>query len=198
MAERKKSTAQLVELECEVEWAKVFGFNRDKSGPDGVWEETEGRTSVVAMLSQAQFKHLKSIGVQKQAKNVDDEGRIKVQFTRKWIDKFPNWGGAPRVLNADGSEFNTEEQGLIGNGTKAIVFVSVYQAGKHVGTRLEGLQVLDLVEYVSDKPATESYSRVPAIDRTKKDTTSYYEVDEKGSNTYTENTKQELDDEIPF
>jgi len=197
MAERKKSTAQLVELECEIEWAKVFGFNRDKTGPDGVWEETEGRTSVVAKLTQEQFKYLKSLGVQKQAKDVDDQGRIKVQFTRKWVDKFPNWGGAPRVLNADGSDFNPDEQGLIGNGTKAIVFISVYQAGKLVGTRLEGLQVLDLVEYVSDKPATENYSRVPAIDRTKKDTKSFAD-DEKGSNNYTENTKQELDDEIPF
>lgn len=196
MAERKKSTAQLVELECEVEWAKVFGFNRDKTGPNGVWEETEGRTSVVALLTQAQFRHLKSIGVQKQAKDVDDQGRIKVQFTRKWVDKFPNWGGAPRVLNADGSDFNTDEQGLIGNGTRAIVFISVYQAGKLVGTRLEGLQVLDLVEYISDKPA-ETYSRIPVVDRTKQDTTSFMD-DEKGLNTYTESTKQELDDEIPF
>jgi len=128
MAERKKSTAQLVELECEVEWAKVFGFNRDKTGPDGVWEEFEGKTTVVALLSSEQFKHLRSLGVQKQSKGTDDQGRIRVQFERKWIDKFPNWGGAPRVLNADGSDFNPDEQGLIGNGTKAIVFISVYQA----------------------------------------------------------------------
>jgi len=140
-----------VQVVSEIEWAKVFPENRDKNGPRGAWKDTEGRTSVDLLLEPDQVKILKDAGCQKDfTKHKLEDGRVRVQFTRPWVGKYPSYGGAPQVAHKDGSPWYLTEHGMLGNGTKAITHVQLYEAGGLIGSRLEGLQVLEHVEYESD------------------------------------------------
>lgn len=47
-------------------------------------------------------------------------------------------------------KWRMEEQGELGNGTKALVKVSIYGSGPRASIRLEKLAVLELVEYDSE------------------------------------------------
>jgi len=62
--------------------------------------------------------------------------------------KFSLGGGAPRVVDADGEEFDK----LIGNGSKVEVLVEVYEIGKgplkgKKGHRLEAVKVIEHIPY---------------------------------------------------
>ena len=70
----------------------------------------------------------------------------KVEFVR---DPSREFGGKEDgyplvVLGEDGRE---QYKGSIGNGSRVSVFFSVYDSKAGKGTRLEGVRILDLVEY---------------------------------------------------
>lgn len=80
----------------------------------------------------------------------DNEGLTRVQFTRKWQENYG--GGAPKVVKADGSTWDFDEDGYIGNGSVVEVILSVYDTSRKsiVGTRLDKVKVLEHVRYDPD------------------------------------------------
>lgn len=134
-------TTQLFYLEGTVNWAKV----QEPVLKYGSKTETEW---------QLDFKP-------------DDEAAFKATSSQKKLkDGFAKLGrntirfkdggevaeSPPTILlrNEDGE--NIPYGGLIGNGSKAIVKIAVYDTRLGKGTRLEGLVVLDLVAYDGAPP----------------------------------------------
>jgi hypothetical protein len=137
----------MVEVQGIVEWPKLFEFNRDK--PE--WNDTDGLYNLRIILDDDDVAKLKQAGTQKKFET-DPENRGMV-FAPSRPHKAKNeWaGGPPKVAGPDGTPWNVDEDGLIGNGSVCRVLIAVYDAGKLKGTRLEAVQVVDHVPYISDK-----------------------------------------------
>jgi hypothetical protein len=58
-------------------------------------------------------------------------------------------GGEPEMYGPDGEPWDIDKDGLIGNGSKVKVYLSVYSTSRKAifGTRLEGVKVIDHVEF---------------------------------------------------
>jgi len=87
----------------------------------------------------------------------EDDGGKFVIFKRPETKQFKTdlvTFEAPKVINPDGSEFDAEAQGQIGNGTKATVKVEIFDAGQRKGHRLEMVRIDELVKY--EKPEAEN------------------------------------------
>jgi hypothetical protein len=91
----------------------------------------------------------------------DPQGRgTKVKFVRKY-DTGKDWdSGAPEVVKADGSAWDIDNDGLIGNGSTVEVELSVYDTSRPsiVGTRLDKVTVLDRVDYIKDDSSPQPVS----------------------------------------
>lgn len=74
--------------------------------------------------------------------------KVKVKFKRKHDAPY-TYGGPPQVAHADGTPWDINDDGLIGNESSGIIYASVYEAGGLKGTRLDGLQVMNHVQYDS-------------------------------------------------
>lgn len=138
----------MVEVEGIAEWPKLFEFNRDK--PD--WsKETDGEYTVQIVLDDANKAKLEAAGTQKKFRT-DAQGRGHVFApTRPHLARNEWAGGAPKVAGPTGTMWNTEADGLIGNGSRIRVLVAIYDAGQsRKGTRLEAVQVTELVPYISE------------------------------------------------
>jgi hypothetical protein len=135
-----------IELTGTLEWAKLFEFNRDTGEYD---VETDGATTVTLLMEDDVFKSMKDAGVRKQGKP-DPEGRgTRVTFKRPWKDKFDrDWAaGPPVVYGPAGTSWDSEVDGLIGNGSVGVVFLDVYDTKMGTGCRLNGVQVIDHVPF---------------------------------------------------
>lgn len=135
-------SAELVEVEGTLYWAKLFDRNKDRNedfhGPGGAY-------TVDVVLEKKELDKLTKSGSRLKPKMVE-EG-IAIRFKRKHIHPtgIEELGGPPRVADKDK---NLWDDGVnIGNGSKAKVYFSVYDTKMGKGTRLEGVQVTDLVEY---------------------------------------------------
>jgi hypothetical protein len=146
MAE-SKSTTQLVEVEGILNWAKVFEFNRDKNED---FHGEGGAYTVDVLLEKAELDKLTKSGSRLKPK-ITEEG-IAIRFKRKHIHPagIQELAGPPRVVIGEENPEEFPEDTLIGNGTRAKVFFTVYDTKMGKGTRLEAIQVLDLQEYESD------------------------------------------------
>ena len=135
-------TAQLVELEGTLNWAKVFSFNKDTNedyhGPGGAY-------TVDVLLEKDQLDKLTKSGSRLKPKVTDDG--IAIRFKRKHINAagIEEFGGPPKVVDAEKELW--PEGVLIGNGSKGKVYISVYETKLGKGTRLEGIQVTDHVQF---------------------------------------------------
>ena len=133
------------------EWAKVFEENRDTKGFEGAYEEFDGACTIDMILDEDNIKKLSASKSMKKG-SPDPEGRgTKVKFVRKF-NTGRDWdSGAPVVTKADGSKWDYEEDGVIGNGSTVQVTLSVYDTSRKaiVGTRLDRVKVIELVEYTS-------------------------------------------------
>ena len=131
------------------EWAKVFEDNRDMKGFEGAWEEFNGACTIDMILDDENMQILRNSKSMKKG-TPDPEGRgTKVRLIRKF-DTGRDWdSGAPVVTKADGSKWNYEEDGTIGNGSTVQVTLSVYDTSRKgiVGTRLDRIKVINHVEY---------------------------------------------------
>ena len=89
----------------------------------------------------------------------DVKDNIKT-FQNKKGEVEINFGGLPKVIDLRDPEnkklWDVEEDGEVGNGTKAIVRFDMYSEG--AGFRLEAIAITDLVEYV--KQETSEYADV--------------------------------------
>ena len=139
---------EYVDFEGIAEWPKLFEFNRDK--PE--WsKETDGEYTLRVIVDAETQAKLKASGTQKKF-NTDPEGRGMVYAPTRPHKARQDWqGGPPKVFGPDARPWNTEEDGLIGNGSRVRVRVSVYDAGGgRKGTRLEAVQVIEHVPYISE------------------------------------------------
>ena len=162
-------------MDMVLEYAKVFPENADMGDPEGAqWQQKiadDGGQYVVNayFTDQEQIDQLVSDGLQevilgnprivegnpeygigkylKLKRPVPDV--IKV-FENKGKEVEINYGGAPGVVDLRDLEnkrwWSLEEDGALGNGTKAKVQFEVYSRG--AGVRLMNVGVTELVEYV--------------------------------------------------
>jgi|TARA_B100001059_G_C17539605_1_gene429716 hypothetical protein len=148
-------------IEAEISWPKLFEFNKDtKYKPDGEY-------SCVATFSEDQKKKLLDTAVP--ASRIKDLGNGSYQLTFRRPHNKPNWEGwspQPRVFDHKAAEirmkaeesaeigqyiqpWNPQDDGLIGNGTKAKIKYSVYKGDNSLyeSITLEAVGVLDLVSF---------------------------------------------------
>lgn len=106
-----------------VRWARVFEENRDLHGYQGQAEKTEGEYTILQILSQDEYQKLVDAHSQKRPKQklLLNEQLIGIQFTRPHKVQRPDGtviekaGGAPIVKHPDGTPFDFEVDGAIGN-----------------------------------------------------------------------------------
>lgn len=145
--------SERIELFGEFMYPKVFEFNRDKQGPNGAWADKGGACTIDLLMDEGNYQKYKESGAR--LKVHEEDGSYRVKFRRMFThDKIPELGGAPRVANIEGKPWEPDEDGLIGNGSKGFVQISVYDTATGKGTRLEGIQVVEHVPYESDYDPT--------------------------------------------
>lgn len=132
-------------------WAKVFEDNRDETGYENALADIGGQTTIDVDLDDDMMEKLKESKSMKKGKESEDNpGLTRVKFTRKWTEKYG--GGEPKVVHADGTPWDYDEDGPIGNGSVVEVVLSVYDTSRKaiVGTRLEKVKVVEHIPYVPD------------------------------------------------
>jgi len=140
---------KFIDLEGTAYWARVFEDNRDMTGykpsPDveGAYENCGGAYTVDLYLEPDQADKLKDAGSAK--KGSIDENGFKVRLIRKHEGPFEAASGPPKVVKDDGTPWDFEDDGPIGNGSKVKVRVSVYPTKMQPGTRLESMKVVEHV-----------------------------------------------------
>jgi hypothetical protein len=164
-------------MDMVLEYAKIFPENADMGNPEGSStaqsvHEKGGQYIVNAYFTdQAQIDTLVKDGLQqailgnpriiegnaefgigkymKLKRNKED--LIKVFQDRSGKDVEVNYGGAPGVVDLRDPEnkrwWSFEEDGAVGNGSKAKVQFEVYKKGS--GVRLVNVGITDLVEYTA-------------------------------------------------
>ena len=139
------------------EWAKVFEENRDKVGfkdgdAPGTYEDTDGACTIDMILDKENMDRLIASKSMKKG-SPDAEGRgTRVRFVRKF-NTGRDWdSGSPVVVKSDGTTWDMDVDGLIGNGSTVAVTLSVYDTSRKsiVGTRLDRVKVLEHVKPPSD------------------------------------------------
>ena len=144
---------RVVKLTGIGEWAKVFEANRDMTGYENMYAEHDGACTIDLIMDEENLEKLKASRSIKKGKP-DAEGRgHKVRFIRKFGGGQPRNTGAPLVFKADGTPWNYDVDGTIGNGSTVEVVLSVYDTrlAHIVGTRLDKVTVIEHIEYVSDE-----------------------------------------------
>ena len=134
------------------EWAKVFEDYRDLKGFEGAYEEFDGACTIDMILDKENMDRLIASKSMKKG-SPDAEGRgTRVRFVRKF-NTGRDWdSGSPTVLKSDGTKWDMDVDGLIGNGSTVAVTLSVYDTSRKsiVGTRLDRVKVLEHVKPPSD------------------------------------------------
>lgn len=146
-----------------INWAKVFEETRDMTGykknarSKGSFEDCNGAYTVQVELTEEAVQQLEEAGSAKEYRdgkgNIKDEAKFvkKHEVYNKDGEVIPFLSGPPEVARADGTPWDIHEDGLIGNGTTAVVRIEVYDMGDgETSTKLAGIQVVDLVEYDGD------------------------------------------------
>ena len=142
-------------------WSKVFSANRDLTGYEDALKDVGGQTTIDMDLDDENLAKLrKSKSMKRGTDSPDNDGLTRVKFTRKWehiiqTKKGPvDLGGEPVVVKADGTKWDYDEDGPIGNGSTVEVTLSVYDTVRKaiVGTRLDKVKVIEHVPY---EPADE-------------------------------------------
>lgn len=120
----------------------------------GTYEKTNGACCIDLILDDANVAALQAAGSAKEPKP-DLEGRgLRVKIDRKF-DTGRDWdSGAPLVTHADGTPWNFDTDGMIGNGSVVEVMASVYDVPNYgtTGTRLDSVTVLTHVAVEGTAP----------------------------------------------
>jgi hypothetical protein len=162
-------------------WMKVFEDNRDKTGFENALVEIGGQTCIDMDLDAEQMdKLIRSKSMKRGTPSKDNDGMTRVRFIRKWTEEYG--GGEPTVVKADGTKWDYDEDGPIGNGSTVEVTLSVYDTSRKtiVGTRLDKVKVLEHKAYNPDGDDEVEEEVKPAV--------------KAGMPA----AKMELEDEIPF
>lgn len=211
---KNESKTKYLELPCRFEWAKVFPENMDRTGPNNSWADHGGAYTVDVILTKDVFQQLEAAGSQKKPlvlvdgkwqglnqlgkKDFNDAfeeaDEVKIKLKRNHSSPFPQYGGPPPVGHADGTYWSLQDDGLIGNGSEGIVYVSVYETGSYTGTRLDRMQILHHVEYESDYDPEAGPRGFPNREEKRPSPKSTKKTSAKAPAP----SREELDDEIPF
>jgi len=167
---------RIVKVTGIAEWAKVFEQNRDLTGwkptqeAEGNYEKYNGACTINMILDDVEVAKLAAAKSPRQPKP-DPEGRgMIVKFDRKFNTGYDWSGGAPSITKSDGSTWDYDSDGSIGNGSTVEATVAIYDIPKYgnVGSRLESLKVLDHVQYIQPQddggspPSTKKPESAPA------------------------------------
>jgi hypothetical protein len=166
-----------VKLAGKAYWARVFAENRDLTGYEDALKDVGGQCTIDVDLNKDNFALLeKSKSMLRGRPSDDNPGHTRVKFKRKWEEQFG--GGAPTVVKADGSTWDWDMDGPIGNGSDVEIIIHVYDTSRKsiIGTRLEKVKVVNHVKYEREDDAWEAPKQA---EQSKK-------------------TTADLDDEIPF
>lgn len=146
---------QLHSVTGTARWAKLFERNRDKGE---FHAETDGATTIELLLDKEALDQIKKTGSRLRPK-ITDEG-VVIKFKRPWVHpSVEAFGGAPRVVDKDDNLW--DDSVSIGNDSLVEVYFTTYDTKMGKGTRLEGVRVKELVEFVSDKENTGSGIKLP-------------------------------------
>jgi hypothetical protein len=155
---------RMVTVHGIAEWAKVFEQNRDLTGwkptvqAEGSYEKYSGACTIDMILDDENITKLRTAKSGKEPKP-DLEGRgLRVKFDRKFNSGYDWSSGAPAVTKSDGSYWDYDVDGPIGNGSIVETTVSVYDLPKYgnTGTRLESVRVIDHVPHITTQAASGS------------------------------------------
>lgn len=144
-------------------WSKVFAENRDLTGFENALVDIGGQTSIDLDIDAVQAEKLrKSRSMKRGTQSPDNDGLTRVKFTRKWTENYG--GGAPTVIKADGSPWDYDEDGPIGNGSAVEVVLSVYDTSRKsiVGTRLDKIKVVEHKPYKPEDDDDDGAPPTPA------------------------------------
>jgi hypothetical protein len=135
-------------------YAKVFKENRDLEGYKDAYREHDGALTINMDMDEQNYEVLKDSGSQKCKFMLKDEhGRYQTKFIRKWNTPW-DWqcGAIPVRVLVDGKmePMEYDANNLIWNGSIVVCHLSVYDTSRGPGTRLEGVDVIQL----ADKPDT--------------------------------------------
>ena len=137
-------------------WSKVFDSNKELRDWQGNPHAFGGLFKIDVILDKDNKAIYKSSGTSGKGK-FDDDGNFIATFKRKEKERFEWAGGAPEVVNADGSKFDGT---LIPNGSEVEVEFTVYTTSMSPGTRLEKVTVLELAE-MPDREETKTEEPKP-------------------------------------
>ena len=161
MAKRK---AQIVIMDGYIKWARFRKSDMDtKFVPDGqfnaeFYPETEDELEKLLVEAEQRKKSI----VLKEAYDGVGYGIGKyVKVQRNNINRsVEEFGGPPQIVKMDGDnpsgDWDFDEDGLIGNGSKVRVKLVFYGEGNLAGHRLEKVGILEPVYYDPDQPAEAS------------------------------------------
>lgn len=152
---------RVVKLKGLAYWAKVFPEHRDLTGFEDSLVDVGGQCTIDVDLDDMEMAKLqKSKSMKKGTPSPENDGLTRVKFTRKWEEQYG--GGAPKVVKADGTEWDFDVDGYIGNGSEVTVVLSVYDTSRKniVGTRLDKVRVTKQVEYTPPDDDDEEPIRV--------------------------------------
>ena len=136
-------------------YPKVFESNRDMH--EGFYGERDGAYTIDVELDKENLDIVSKSGSRVEPR-ITDEG-LQIKFKRKHKHMIAALGGAPKVVDHEDKPW--DESKFIGNGSKVEVWFEVYDTKMGKGTRLLGVRVLDLVEYVSDNDGEEPKAKLP-------------------------------------
>lgn len=140
---------EFIKLTGKANFAKVYPENRDMEGFEGAYVDCDGAYTIDIELDDISLEKLKNSGSKVKG---SDKGYHR--FKRKHAvynkdgDVIEDFSGPPQVVGEDGQELTHET--MIGNGSVVEVAITVTPDKKKpsiVYTRLEGVKVLELVEY---------------------------------------------------
>ena len=137
-----------VKLVGTAEWAKVFEQNRDMLGYNEAYVDCNGACTIDLIMDEANHDAFISTGTAKRPKKEANGYRVKL--VRRFDTGHDYSSGAPTVTHADGTPWDFDADGLIGNGSVVEVIASVYDTSYNgrkgvTGTRLDSVKVIEHV-----------------------------------------------------
>lgn len=162
--------AKTFKFRGEAYWARVYEGNHDEFGGKEFYK-------ITVALDDASWDTFNKSGLKLKPKGVSsDDDTLGITFRRDvhaktGVDKKGKpWtlgGGAPRVVDVDGDEFDD----LIGNGSVVEVLVERYpsKVGKW-GHRLEAVKVIEHVQYEAPDDDEEDEVEEPEVKQEEKTT----------------------------
>lgn len=141
--------AKYYEVTGPVKWARLNEGNVDM-GFEGNWEEFGGKHTINLCVDEESKKIIEDSGTAGTFRE-DNEGDEVFRFTRKVKGPFAAASGPPKVVFENGTSWDYDVDGPIGNGSVCKIRFCVYPTKLKPGTRMEKVTILDFIPYISDE-----------------------------------------------